>query len=136
MIQKKLMWIEDDALRLEAMVYPLKQIGYEIILSFDAEDAIEKMEMFHDEICLLIIDLILPPGDLDSVNYGPYIGLDLIKLFRSHNINIPIIVFTVVDKEEVMLELRKLKVRKVLQKGRLLPKDIKKEVIKVCKDKS
>jgi CheY-like chemotaxis protein len=130
-----ILWIEDDADSLKGIILPLTKDGYKVEIAGNANEALVYLEKSSTEIELIILDLILPTGDLKPISgeMERYTGLDIIYKLKEKELNIPIIVFTVVESPQLEQTLTKLGVRKILLKGRLLPNQLKKQVDKICK---
>lgn len=75
----KILWIEDEANRLPAMINELKRRGNELVLYGTASEAmvsLGELEVFPSP---LILDLFLPPTKFgDVVEQGPQVGLRLL----------------------------------------------------------
>jgi len=133
MINKKILWIEDDAHRLMAMFRPLEAEGYTVVCASDEISAIEHLK--NTEFGLIVLDIILPTGkdgedDVDD-DFDPFVGSKLAeKIVGDMKLRTPILGLSVVNDEKVIEELRKHHIT-VLPKGRLLPSALKNEVKKI-----
>lgn len=90
MEKKKVLVVDDDRTFLEMISTVLKNEGYEVLVSWDAYNAIEIVKTFQPDIVL--IDMVLPAKS----------GLELIKLMQKPPYqNIPVIAVSgeVVDDE-------------------------------------
>lgn len=122
-----ILWVEDEADKIYGLVKPLEKDGHNITVAKDREDAFRKIK--SDKIDLIILDLIIPSGTTPiRKELEPYEGIILLKNLKENNINIPIIILTVVNDEDVLNEARNFGATKILRKGALLPSELKKEV--------
>ncbi len=122
-----ILWVEDEADKIYALVKPLEKDGHNITVTKDREDAFRKIK--SDKIDLIIFDIIIPSGITPiRKELEPYEGIILLKNLKENNINIPIIILTVVNDEDVLNEARNFGAKKILIKGPLLPSELKKEV--------
>lgn len=84
---KKILVVDDEQSIVTLLQYNLKQAGYEVITANDGEQAIQlvKEEMPN----LIVLDLMLPKMD----------GMEVCKVLRSLQIDVPIIMLTAKDDE-------------------------------------
>jgi len=139
--KKKILWIEDDYYHLQGLTRELSRNGFEIIPAKSYEQALEELNKHKDELCFIILDLIIPcsleraiepsmpeeeyeetieePKDL--VEYG----MELLKHIKNElKPTIPMIVLTIVRTEEILKELENNGVRKEHKLG-LMPNKLK-----------
>jgi len=128
----KILWIEDEANVIKYVISPLKRDGY----IFDIAESYGEFENFKEklnEYSLVILDLILP-----EKNSGPpfdYVGRKILNEINQTSVNIPIIIFTVIDENNSNEELEKQKnVCFVLHKP-ISSKELLDAVIKVINNK-
>lgn len=125
-MEKRILWIEDDAIELESLTWGLKDRGYEIDVAFDAKDAIS---MVHkDSYDLIILDILLPTGEKNPKKSIEFPGEKLIEEIRKHGFNIPTIAITVVSDAELERRLKDFNILKMFTKGRILPSQLLAEV--------
>jgi CheY-like chemotaxis protein len=101
----RIFWIEDDADIIWAVVQPLVDAGNEIRTLKTISGALKAVEELKTA-DLIILDMILPPGDLQE-DLGDYPGIWLLKKLREkYEVSAPVIVLSVVNgaKLESLLE--------------------------------
>jgi CheY-like chemotaxis protein len=109
---KTIVWIEDDTDIIEPVVYPLKQAGYIIMPLHTVKEALDSIEQIRNA-DLLLLDMLLPTGNLDRLPSGRklnyYTGKQLLEELRTtyHMTDLPVIVLSVVHREEVLEQLKK-----------------------------
>jgi nucleoside phosphorylase/CheY-like chemotaxis protein len=130
---KKILWIEDDAYELEALLYPVRKDGHSIYIALDEKEALEQINKNNFD--LIILDCILPTGkDIGhpSDDFEPFVGLRLAKtILKEKKIRTPVIVFSVIDDDKVINEFYNLGVQKYLSKTRILPSQFREEIYSV-----
>lgn len=120
-MSKTIIWIEDDTDIIEPVIHPLKQAGYKIIPLRTVKEALDAIAQIRSA-DLILLDTLLPTGPLETFPSGRkfnyYIGKDLLEELRNfyHVTNIPVIVLSVVHREEVIKQLKSLGVADILRK--------------------
>ena len=118
---KTIIWIEDDTDIIEPVIHPLKQAGYIIVTLHTVKEALDSIEQIRNA-DLILLDTLLPTGQLDTFPSGRkfnyYTGTELLEELRTvyHVTNLPVIVLSVVHREEVLQQITKLGVTEVLRK--------------------
>lgn len=108
-------WIEDDTDIIDPVVELLEREGHRILRLRSVREALDAVGLIR-ECDLLLLDVILPPGEPDK-EYNRYSGVELIRQLREqHGVQVPIVVLTVVTNEEVSKQLRQLGVRDIIRK--------------------
>jgi CheY-like chemotaxis protein len=127
---RKILWIEDDALRLKGLIRPLEKDGYIIKLALDEKQAIKALD--ENDFDLILFDIIIPSGSNREEDYDEYIGVRLAKeIVEKRNVKVPILGISVVNRPEILDSLYELGFEKILPKGYVLPSELKKEVDKI-----
>lgn len=127
MERKRILWIDDDADLLKGLVRPLEKDGYKIIVAKNEKDALERIEEFN--FVLILSEITLPTGIKGSAKPPPFVGMRLLEtLLINMKIKTPFIVLSVISDEEMISDMYKMGVKKVLQKGEYLPAKLKKEI--------
>ncbi|MGQ9595003.1 MAG: response regulator [Anaerolineae bacterium] len=122
-------WIEDDTDVIDPVVGLLEQEGHRILRLRSVREALDAVGLIR-ECDLLLLDVILPPGEPDK-EYNRYAGVDLIRQLREqHGVQVPIVVLTVVVNPEILEQLRQLGVRDIVKKP-VLPSKLKERVERV-----
>jgi len=130
---KTIAWIEDDIPIINAVLRPLELAGYQFVRLRTAQEALEALDRIR-EADLILLDMILPPGQTDR-KFGPYPGLEVLEELRQvHGVTTPVVVLSVVTREEVHRRLCELGVAKenILRKP-VLPSKLKERVEQVLK---
>jgi DNA-binding response OmpR family regulator len=129
---QRILWIEDDYRDLEFMILPLKRRGYQFDVADNYLKAIDHINNGYYN--LILLDLIIPEGIKQSQmrpeNYEPN-GFKILKFMKECNNVTPIIVFSVVEDDQMISYLFELGVRKYLKKGATLPEILEYEVMKI-----
>jgi CheY-like chemotaxis protein len=126
---KTIVWIEDDSDVIEPVIRPLRLAGYLFVRLRTATEALEAVQQIR-EADLILIDLILPPGQAKD-RFGRYAGLDVLRELRKvHNVKTPVVVLTVVTREDVLEQVEQLDVADIVRKP-VLPSELKGRVERV-----
>ena len=125
----KILWVEDDYVRLSGLMRPLEKKGFVVdhVLDYPSFDKLPDIESYD----LYVIDLILPQKDHGkTVSDEEFVSLPGMQIIdRISDLGKPIIVFTVVIQAKVHKELEKKKnVKKILIKGNIFPSDFMEDV--------
>ena len=122
---KKIVWIEDDTNIINDVVRPLERSGYVIERFYTVKEALENEEALRA--CdLILLDLIIPPGDTDD-HFGHYPGMYLLRTFREqYKLEQPVIVLSVVADAEVFQDLKTLNAE--IENKPILPSKLKRLV--------
>ncbi len=105
---KNILWVDDDVSRFALLLDrdELESRGCKIIEAPNPNELIKVLrdQLYH--IDCIIVDMVMPSGDLDMVEagYGTRTGLSLIKLIRetdSKYKDVKIIVYSVLGDEDV-----------------------------------
>ncbi len=87
----KIIVVDDDVIMLQAIKTMLTKNGYEVFATTDAQDALDTIE--EEEYNLIISDIMMP-----------YVsGIELLSSIKKINKNIPIIIISALDQQEVIL---------------------------------
>lgn len=110
---KVIAWIDDDCDRLHLVMRPLRKLGYVIQEYQTANEALEALDEIV-EVDLILLDLILPSGQprQRGARYG---GIDLLRKIRTRA-NTPVVVLSVVRREDVLEVAKELGVNAIIQK--------------------
>ena len=124
---KKILWIEDDADLIMGLVRPLEKDGYEVTVAKDEKEALETIgESVFD---LILFDVIIPTGIKGDIGDIYFVGMGLLKkLLIDMKLKTPVIVLSVVRDLELINEMYKMGVKKVLPKGAYLPSELREEI--------
>lgn len=126
---KTLVWIEDDIDIIDEAVVLLERAGHRILRIRSISEALENVALIRNS-DLILLDIILPPGNTNET-YSRYSGLELLrKLREDHEIDIPVVVLSVVSNREVHRQLQQLGVGDIVPKP-VLPSKLKERVERV-----
>jgi CheY-like chemotaxis protein len=127
-MSKKIIWIEDDTGIIRPVIRPLVNLGYKFITYANARDALDNLETIKTA-DLILLDMIHPPG-AENNHFSNYPGLDFLKIIRNeHQLDIPVVVLTVVTNEDVHEGLKKLHVSDIINKP-VRPSVLKEKVLR------
>lgn len=114
-MSKTIIWIEDDYDIIEPVVYPLRKAGYQIVNIPTTKEASEKLEDLR-QADLILLDMFLPKGT-GGKDFGAYPGRKFLQELRTeHQIETPIVVFTVLSDEELLKDLESLGANGIVRK--------------------
>lgn len=125
-MSKKIVWIEDDIDVIYPLVRPLERAGYQITTFTNALDALNKIEELR-QADLILLDLLFSPG-FEGPNLGEYPGLGFLhKLRKEFQITVPVIVLSVIRREDILEKLRAFNDVHIIHKP-VLPSYLKEQV--------
>ena len=110
----------------------LAPLNYEVVFLSDVDEALDFFEMKIEEIDLVILDIMMPPGRFTSerTNGGLKTGLAFYEKIRQRTPDLPIIVFTNFFDHEVDVKFKQDSKCRFLQKVNYLLDDFVLEVKK------
>ena len=119
-----IIWIDDDVDIIDAVVSRLSDHDFTRIRTIrEALRVVEDLQACD----LILLDMILPPGDLEY-DYGHYSGLTLLRTLREeHEITAPVVAFSVVDPDKIRDEIESLGVTSYVRKP-AMPTELEKAV--------
>jgi len=130
-MKKRLLWIEDDAFALRALVSGLRKTGWDIVTVTTEAEAITIIDQDqHWDVILL--DIIIPQEENPTQEFllrgivSPFSGLDVLTFINKKygDKRPPVVAITKVTDERVRQRLSELHVDKILTKGGLVPKEV------------
>ena len=107
--------------------------GYQIAFYSNVDEALEYFESHLDEVDLIILDIMMPPGERFSgnkTNGGLKTGLFFYEKIRESSPDLPVVIFTNFSDESVEKRLRQDRKCRFLQKADYLLDDFVSEVRK------
>ncbi len=124
---KTIVWIEDDVDVIAGVTRPLERAGHRFVHLRNVAEAREHFDLLR-KADLILLDMILPPGTSELTHPTErYPGQALLREIREAGIETPVIVLSVVAREDVHRELERLGVAEVIRKP-VLPSELKKRV--------
>jgi DNA-binding response OmpR family regulator len=114
----KILIVEDDPIISKTYADQLKEEGYEIKLALDGEEAIEKLKDFSPD--LILLDLILPKKE----------GIEVLRELKDHEDtkNIPVIVLTNLENEDMVSKALELGCHSYLVKSEYKLEEVSKKI--------
>jgi CheY-like chemotaxis protein len=114
-----IVWIDDDAAVLSAVVRPLERRGHSFVTIRTTDEALSSINTLRSA-DLILLDIVIPGTPLAEV-HEKYAGVALLRHLRcACDVTTPVIVFSVVRQPELVSLLHNLAVTEVLMKP-LLP---------------
>lgn len=126
-----ILWIEDEASRIQGIMRPLEREGHRIDVAPDKLRALDLLSSRQYD--LILLDIIIPDGaDPGADDLEPYEGIRVLQRIRRElQLQTPVIIFSVVNEATAREATKRLGVQKILSKGSLLPSDMKSAVHEV-----
>jgi CheY-like chemotaxis protein len=113
----KILFLENEEDLIENLPPLLKLKGLEIIPFDSIPEALDQLAQEHFDAVLL--DVMMPPSedmDAEKLDYGRMTGVEVARRIKSINQEIPIIAFTVLTDSEILDNIRKAGVVKIIHK--------------------
>lgn len=126
---KQIVWIDDDYDLIGNLMVRVREAGYHVIKLRTYAEAIAQADTLRTS-DLLVLDIILPPGEGGDESREPdfYTGLTLLKTLQdAHQFDRPVLVCSVVTQRDVIEELEQRGAR-VLYKPELSATQLKQEI--------
>jgi len=126
--------VDDEKREMDSYAMELELSGYEVSFQKDVDDASRFFKENVDQIDLLILDIMMPPGssfkDVDT-QLGLRTGIRFYEKIRETAPNLPVIIFTNVSDEHVAERFRRESQCSFLRKEDYFPFEFAEEVKKV-----
>lgn len=126
-----ILMIDDEPWETESYVDDLKLSGWDVIFKSNVDDGLLFLRENLDQIKLLILDIMMPPGktlsDVDT-QYGLRTGVHLFRQIRMLTPDLPIWFLTNVSDEQVAEQFRQEKNCRFLHKEDFLPVELSEEI--------
>jgi CheY-like chemotaxis protein len=138
-MKKKILWIEDESFMVKGLLRPMEKLGFQIDVADSALAGYHKAAAW-DDYDLLIVDLIIPlssdehttPEIVKSWDNDRFAGIGLSKWLTTElNVQIPILLLSVVRNPLTEYDLEKYGLKYYLPKSGLLPSRVKEEILKI-----
>lgn len=125
---KEIVWVEDDIDIISSVVRPLELAGYNIVKlrsSSEANKAIDRIRQAD----LVLLDMLLPIGKNGS-DVEDYEGLRLLRnWYATYKTDFPpVVVFSVITSDQVVSELRKIKIVAGILSKPARPSELKQKI--------
>lgn len=114
----KIAWIDDDTEVIDPVIGLLVKDNHEIIRIRTVREALDSVAVL--QACdAILLDMILPPGP-GNEDLGEYAGLELLrKLRQEYQVEVPVVILSVVDARKIEDQLEPLRVADYLRKPAL-----------------
>jgi CheY-like chemotaxis protein len=130
---KEIAWIEDDIDIIYPVVRPLERAGHSIVTFRNVREAIEAVDQLR-RVDIILLDMLLPPGKTGH-ELGDYQGLQLLRdLRKKYKIKTPVIVFTVITPDNLVMQLKELGIADIVRKP-VRPSELKERVERALEKK-
>jgi DNA-binding response OmpR family regulator len=133
-----ILFIDDEKRRMDSFAMELQLSGNEVIFCDQVDTAWSYFENHSDEIKLIVLDIMMPHGDLfeeDSTDDGLRTGSLLYERIRENKPDMPVVIFTNVSDEEVADGFRLETNCLYLQKKDYYPNEFVREIEKLMNSK-
>ena len=122
--------VDDEARQVDSYVEELRLSGYEVVLQDDVDDALRFVEEKQKEVTLLILDIIMPPGQLGDADTrkGLRSGLKFFDVVRRFAPTLPVLILTNVSDPHAAGRFRGEALCWFLMKEECLPYELVEEV--------
>ena len=125
-MEKRILWIEDDARELGPLLWPLEDEGFQIDIALNASQGADMaMKNKYD---IILLDILLPTGKENLVKPVEFTGIKVIEYLRKKGNKTPTIALTVVNDPDAERELFKYGIIKIITKGATLPSELMNEI--------
>ncbi len=104
-MSKHITWIDDEYPKIGLLVKPLEAAGYAVQRYRTYGEVIDRLADIRST-DLIIMDLIIPPGQADID--ARYLGIELMKRLRAEGLAQPIIIMSVVMRGNVRAEIEQI----------------------------
>lgn len=105
-MEKTILYVDDEPWFVEPLIDALRDEGYIVELATSGTEAIEKLKQSNKLPGLVVLDVIMPTGELvQDANGGRRTGLKVHEIMRKQlGLKMPIIFLTVVDDPSIERE--------------------------------
>lgn len=133
---RQVLFIDDDARRLESHLEMLQSAGCEVLIAQDVQTALSMVEEHARDLSAIVLDMIMPfgmgPFDQEATDSGYRTGIALLKEITSRAPGIPLIMCTVVHDPEAKADAMKLGAVRYITKP-ILPSTLIEQIEEVVK---
>lgn len=128
-----ILFVDEEKRIMDSYKLELEIVGYEVVLEHNVDNALQTFQLKLDEISLVILDIMMPPGNLgvNETNGGLRTGIRLYQEMRGKSRGHPIVIFTNVSDEEVEKQFRDEANCWFFRKDKYLPFELAEEVKKI-----
>lgn len=133
---RQVVWLDDDYDTIGSLVKLLQRDGHRVLRLRTVSEALDHVNDILD--CdLLILDVLLPPGQAAMANEDHYRGRTLLRTLREEwGFDRPVIVCSIVAKTELDAELEALGVASILRKTETTASRLKREADRIWDEHS
>ena len=129
-----ILFIDDELRQMESYIEELKWSGYEVVYKNNVDDALIFLQTHLAKLKLVILDIMMPPGELfknGDIEYGLRTGVKFYHKIRSLSNEIKVIVLTNVSDEKVAEQFQNEKNCWFFPKEEILPYQLAEEVTNI-----
>ena len=131
---KNILWIEDDVDIIGGLIFPLTKKGYNVNIVKSKHEYLKINDETIRAFDLIVLDILLPEG-FKKKPTERYTGFSVLEHIRqSRKLTTPVIILSVVRNDELLKEMKKLKISKIMSKPKL-PSELEEEVEKIIGEK-
>ena len=131
-----ILFIDDEKRYSQIYKEELELSGYKVVYFNDVADSLDFFNKNYENILVVILDIMMPPGKkfkLEDTEYGLRTGIKLYELIREKSPEIPVIIFTNVTEENVIKKFQKEKQCFYILKENFFPSELVEEIQKIIK---
>jgi CheY-like chemotaxis protein len=129
-----ILMVDDERRQMDSHYLELRYSGYDVEYFTGVDDALRALEARGDQVDLLILDIMMPPGaafkDADT-KQGLRTGVRFFERVRADRPNLPVIIFTNVSPNRLEERFKRERACRLLQKEDYLPFELAEEVEKM-----
>jgi CheY-like chemotaxis protein len=133
-MKPKILVIDDETKRSDSTIDELIDSGYALEIVDNVDEAMQRFEQEHQELSLVILDIMMPPGSgvgADDPLKGLRTGVKVHERLRKVDSGIPIVVFTNVSNLDVAQAFEKQANTTFLRKENFMPFEFAAEVARL-----
>lgn len=129
-----ILFIDDEPRHMESYLQELEFSDFNVVLHYNVDDALDFFESNIDQIQLIILDIMMPPGKrFKELGSGLRTGVKVFEMIRSQAKEIPVIILTNVSDGKLENDFRTEKNCLFMRKEDYLPFEFVLEIKKLVK---
>lgn len=105
-LDKSILWVDDEIYHIKSLEEKARDFGLKIIRAYDASEGLKILEDRAKDICLIILDVMMPIGKdkniltNEEIRGGYRTGLAVGRIVKEKHPNIPIIGYSILKDKE------------------------------------
>jgi CheY-like chemotaxis protein len=126
-----ILFVDDEERRMESYIEELRRSNFLVQYEKDVGKALDFFRINYNELELLILDVMMPIGDIFEdvdTNYGLITGIKFYDRVRQDSPNVPIVIFTNMVEDNIQEKIQNDEKVQILHKEEYLPLDFVKQV--------